>query len=107
MNFKIGTILTTLIAVTATAAMAAGVITISQKDKQFSEKKIELAVGDTIKFVNEDPFAHNLYSKKGAVQFDTGVLKPGETYELKLDKNGKFTARCAIHPKMKLKVTVK
>ena len=64
------------------------------------------AVGEIV-FKNDDDFTHNLYSKKGAATFDTGVMKPGQTFEVKLAKKGKFTVRCAIHPKMKLRVKVK
>lgn len=81
-------------------------IKIEQKAKKFSEKKLKAAVGDSIVFVNTDEFTHNLYSKKG-VKFDSGVLKPGDIFKLGLDAAGKFTVRCAIHPKMKLKVTTK
>ena len=81
-------------------------VKVEQKSKKFSQKKVSAAVGDTMVFVNADGFTHNLFSKKG-VTFDSGVMKPGDVYKLKLDKAGKFRVRCAIHPKMKLRVTVK
>jgi len=85
---------------------AAAEIKVEQKNKKFGAKKVSAAVGDTMVFVNADGFTHNLFSKKG-MKFDSGVMKPGDVYKLKLDKAGKFRVRCAIHPKMKLRVTVK
>lgn len=81
-------------------------IKVEQKAKKFAVKKIGAAPGDTLVFINADGFTHNLFSKKG-VTFDSGVMKPGDVYKLKLDAAGKFRVRCAIHPKMKLRVTVK
>ena len=85
---------------------AAADIKVEQKNKKFSDKKVSASAGDTLVFVNADDFTHNLFSKKG-VKFDSGVMKPGDVYKLKLDAAGKFRVRCAIHPKMKLRVTVK
>ncbi|NQV99613.1 MAG: cupredoxin domain-containing protein [Rhodospirillales bacterium] len=85
---------------------SAAEITVAQKDKKFTESKITVKVGDQITFLNEDDTTHNLYSKKGASVFDSSVMEPGAKYAIKVDKAGKFTARCAIHPKMKLRVTV-
>jgi len=82
----------------------AGEIQVKQEKKNFSVKKLSAKVGDTIVFVNADSFTHNLYSKKVA-KFDSGVMKPSDVYKLKVDEAGKFTVRCAIHPKMKLRVT--
>ena len=84
---------------------AAAEIKVEQKDKKFAESKVTAKVGDTLVFVNADGFTHNLFSKKD-VTFDSGVMKPGDVYKLKLDAANKFRVRCAIHPKMKLRVEV-
>lgn len=97
-----------LLAFTAVSVDAqAGEIKVIQKDKKFSPKKIISKIGNTIVFLNDDDFTHNLYSRRGAAKFDSGALKANEKYKLKLDKAGNFTVRCAIHPKMKLRVKVK
>ena len=89
----------------AVPAQAAEVV-ITQKGKKFDKKKVDISVGDTIKFVNADKMGHNINSKKGDV-FDLGLQKPGQPMSRKFAKAGKFKLRCTIHPKMKLKVTVK
>lgn len=98
-------------AATPTSTALAAEIKISQKGKKFSgpgikSKKLKASVGDTLVFVNDDTTTHNLVSRKG-IKFDSGAMDVGAVYPLKLDKNGKITIRCAIHPRMKLKVTVK
>ena len=60
----------------------------------------------SIKFVNADKMGHNINSK-GADSFDLGLQKPGADMSRKFAKAGKYKLRCTIHPKMKLKVTVK
>jgi len=92
--------------VTVSVDAQAGDIKIVQKDKKFAPKKLSAKVGDTLVFVNQDGFTHNLYSRRGSAKFDSGVMKTNDVYKLKLDKAGKFTARCAIHPKMKLRVKI-
>jgi len=91
-------------AVALTAAYAAD-HTISQKGREFSESKITVKVGDSITFVNDDDITHNVHSAGGA-DFDLGAQKPGDKTSYTFDKAGTFKIRCAIHPKMKLKVTV-
>lgn len=95
--------LATMIAMSAVEASAAD-IKITQAKKKFSTKKVKAAVGDTLVFINEDTYTHNLFAKKG-MKFDSGVMKNGDIYKVVVDKPGKISIRCAIHPKMKLRVT--
>ena len=90
----------------ATNAMAAQVV-VTQKGRKFSVKKLELSVGSSIKFVNDDDVTHNIHSTTKGQAFDIGAQKPGQTLVHTFKKAGKIKIRCAIHPKMKIKVTVK
>ena len=75
-------------------------------------KKVEtlkLKAGDKLTFANRDIAAHNINATAGAdTVFDFGLQPPGaandRSFEFK--KKGEFEVRCAIHPKMKLKVVV-
>ncbi len=89
-----------------TNAIAAEVV-VTQKGRKFSEKKIALSVGSSIKFVNDDDVTHNIHSTTKGHAFDVGAQKPGKSVVQKFTKAGKVKIRCAIHPKMKIKVTVK
>jgi len=94
-----------LLIASGTAASAAEVV-ITQKGKKFDQKKVTISKGDTIKFVNADAMTHNIHSR-GAGKFDLGAQKPGTTMAHVFAADGTFKIRCAIHPKMKLKVKVK
>lgn len=88
----------------ATAVIAAATHEVIEEDKKFSTKKIEISVGDTITFVNNDKIKHNITIRK--MKYNSGLQEPGEDLNVLFDKNGKFKVRCGIHPKMKLKVIV-
>lgn len=94
-----------MVLASGTMAQAAEVV-VTQKAKKFDKKKVEISKGDSIKFVNADSIAHNVHSR-GAGKFDLGVQKPGSSSSQTFAAAGKYKIRCAIHPKMKLKVTVK
>ena len=79
---------------------------VTQKNKAFSTKKLVVKVGDTVKFANEDSFAHNVFSLSPAKSFDTGSFSSGQTKSVTFDKAGKVVVECAIHPDMHLDVEV-
>ncbi len=79
---------------------------VTQRNKGFSHKKLKLKVGDTIKFTNEDSFAHNVFSLSPAKSFDTGSFGNGQVKSVTFDKPGKVEVECAIHPDMRLDVEV-
>ncbi len=89
----------------STSAMAAEIV-ITQSDSKFSEKKVTLKAGDSIKFVNEDEVAHNVHSTTDGHEFDTGSMQPGSDFAQTFAAAGKVKIRCAIHPKMKMTVMV-
>lgn len=96
--------LVAVVGVSQTASAAEIVIT--QKAKKLDVAKVDIKVGDSIKFVNSDSITHNVYSNKG-MKFDLGAQKPSDASSQVFDKAGKFRVRCAIHPKMKVTVNVK
>lgn len=89
-----------------TSVAEADEITISQKGKAFSEKKVNVNVGDSISFVNDDDITHNVYSRSKGHKFDVGAQRPGTTVSHSFTAPGKVKVRCAIHPRMKLTVVV-
>ena len=86
-------------------AMAEEVV-INQKGKKFSERKIEIHVGDSVRFVNDDSAVHNVHSTTAGQAFDLGAQKTGTEVVHVFSKPGKAKVRCAIHPKMKMTVVV-
>ena len=79
---------------------------VTQKDKTFLPGEVKLKVGDKIVFHNEDPFVHNMFSRSEGSEFNLKLQKPGEDLSQTFEKPGTKLVRCAIHPKMKLLVTV-
>lgn len=90
----------------ATAATSAEV-TVTQKGKKFVPGEVTISVGDTIVFVNDDNVTHNVHSVTNGSEFDIGGQKVGVATRHSFTSRGVVTVRCAIHPKMKLVVTVK
>ena len=89
-----------------TPAARAAEVVVDQQNKEFSEKSITIKVGDSVKFVNKDDIVHDVHSATDGYDFDLGAQKPGSETSYTFDKPGKVKVRCAIHPKMKLDVTV-
>lgn len=87
-------------------AFAGKTHTITEKGKKFSPSgTLDVAVGDVVKFQNDDGVDHNVIIKK--MSYDSGLQKPGASNEVAMNAAGKFKARCAIHPKMKLTINAK
>lgn len=85
-----------------------GVHIVSQKGRQFSEKSLDIAKGDTVRIINDDGnLRHHAYVKSDQFSFDSGDQEPGTTAEILFSKSGEFYILCGIHPKMKLAVHVK
>ncbi len=94
---------------TATAFSAE--IAIAQQNKSFrmDGNKIEtitINAGDTIRFNNEDPYFHNIYSLSDLKTFDLGSFPQGQSKTIIFDKTGMIEVECAIHPEMYMEVTV-
>ena len=77
-----------------------------QKGKAFAVKKLKLKVGDSVKFVNDDPFSHNVFSLSAAKNFDLGSYPQGGAKSVTFDKAGTIDVECAIHPDMTLTIEV-
>ncbi|MTJ83044.1 MAG: hypothetical protein F8N37_18830 [Telmatospirillum sp.] len=82
-------------------------ISIDQANKTFSQPSVTVKTGDRLIFKNGDDVTHNItIEDKDGNGDDKGMQKPGEEISEKFDAAGEFTARCQIHPRMKMKITV-
>jgi plastocyanin len=100
------------VAFTAAASSGAGGAlaaehVVSQKGKAFSVVRLEVKVGDSVKFVNDDPFSHNVFSLSDVKSFDLGSFGQGLFKSISFDKPGTVEVECAVHPNMKLVIEVK
>lgn len=95
------------LALLAAAPAQAAEHVVSQKGKNFSIKRMTVQQGDSVKFVNDDPFAHNVFSLSDIKSFDLGSYGQGLAKSVLMDKPGLVEVECAVHPDMKLVIEVK
>jgi len=100
-------LLASLTASAVAASLQPVVREIAQRAIRFNQPSAVLKVGDVIRYRNEDDVTHNLMVI-GADDMpqDQGLQPPGATVTHKFTVAGTFEVRCAIHPKMKMSVTV-
>ena len=101
-----------LITTNGIALVQAKDITIDQQNKTFllNDEKVEAITvnqGDTIHFMNKDPWFHNIFSLSDLKTFDLGSYPKGVSRPVIFDKKVTVEIECAIHPNMFLEVTVK
>jgi plastocyanin len=97
----------TLLALFAALPAQAAEHVVSQRGKAFSLKKLVVRAGDSVKFVNDDPFNHNVFSLSDIKSFDLGSYGRGLAKSVLMDKTGAVEVECAVHPDMKLVIEVK
>lgn len=68
--------------------------------------QLRIKVGDSIRFKNQDPFFHNIFSLSSLKPFDLGSFPQGEWREVVFDKPGSAEIECAIHPRMYMQLEV-
>ena len=74
-------------------------------DFQYKPEAVEVKVGTTVTWTNEDDFAHTATANDKS--FDTGNLDKGQTGTATFDKAGTFKYICTIHNSMVGTVVVK
>jgi plastocyanin len=79
---------------------------VGQKGKQFSAAAISMRRGEAIRFVNDDTVTHNVFSQSPAAPFNLKLQRPGQSEDVRFENPGTAVVRCAIHPMMRLEVTV-
>ena len=97
------TILSGIIAASSAAAVE---FEVGQKNKQFTTRNLSIKVGDTVKFSNQDPFFHNVFSSSTIKAFDLGSFPIGNARNVTFDKPGLVEVECSMHPEMYLTVEV-
>ena len=78
--------------------------TVVIKDFAFTPADIQINVGDSITWVNEDNARHSATDLKGA--FDTGLLNKGQEVTMTFGGAGRFDYRCTPHANMRGTITV-
>jgi plastocyanin len=64
----------------------------------FSPNPVEVKVGETVTWINDDSGRHTVTSKDGF--FDSGMMGKGQSFSYTFDKAGEYTYHCEPHPNM-------
>ena len=80
---------------------------VEQKNREFIVKEITIKPGEKIEFCNADDVTHNVFSRSKVNPFTIKTQMPGTSSVVEFKEEGVTEVRCAIHPAMKLIVTVK
>ena len=79
-------------------------VQIDQKGFRFIPHITVVVPGTTVRFLNNDPEPHNVYSPEG--RYNLGTWPTGETRDHVFEKPGIYTQLCNIHPDMLAYVVV-
>jgi plastocyanin len=64
----------------------------------FSPNPVEVKVGETVTWINDDSGRHTVSSKDGI--FDSGMMGKGQSFSFTFDKAGEYSYYCEAHPSM-------
>jgi plastocyanin len=64
----------------------------------FSPNPVEIKVGETVTWINDNSGRHTLTSKDGV--FDSGIMGKGQSFSFTFDKAGECPYFCEPHPNM-------
>ena len=85
---------------------------VSMQNIQFDPKDITVKPGETITFTNDESVPHDVHKQSGPggdfASGPDGGMQQGDTFDLKLEKPGKYEYVCHVHaPGMAGTITVK
>ena len=99
-------VLATLLVIANAGLSIGDEVKVNQVNKTFDPGAVTIKSGDTVDFVNGDTIAHNVYTRGTPQDFSLGTMKPGADKKVTFTTPGAYDVRCAIHPGMKMTVTV-
>lgn len=76
------------------------------KDRQFLPALLVIHATDSVRFPNDDPFYHSIYSVTNADPFDIGYYGTGPGKLVTFDRSGVIDVHCHIHPGMHAVIVV-
>lgn len=88
----------------AKAAGHGGLHQVTIARHKFTEANLEISVGESVEFTNEDGAPHTATADDGS--FDTGRLGKGDSATIVFETAGTFEYFCKFHPGMRGTITV-
>jgi plastocyanin len=83
----------------APGTFAPKTVSLDQKNLSFLPHVLVVTKGDTVKFLNHDNVAHNVYSPDEDA-YNLGTFKQNEERTHTFAKEGAYSQLCSIHPEM-------
>ena len=80
---------------------------VTMKGAAYSPETVTAAIGDTVRFVNDDDQNHDVFVPSAGYALDLGKQEPGQETSYVLGKAGTFTVECVFHSNMMTTVEVK
>lgn len=74
-------------------------VSMDQRSMKFIPHILVVTQGDTVKFLNHDDVAHNVYSPDGE-GYNLGTFKPHVDASYTFKQTGAYAQLCSIHPEM-------
>jgi plastocyanin len=71
---------------------------------QYSPSRVTITAGETVVWRNVDQRDHTVRCEQGS--FDSGTIRPGETFQHRFTRAGTYPYCCGFHPRMKGTVIV-
>jgi plastocyanin len=65
----------------------------------YNPNPVEVKVGETVTWINDDSGRHTVTSKDDGV-FDSGIMGKGQSFSYTFDKAGEYPYYCTLHPNM-------
>lgn len=75
-------------------------------DKSLSPTVLTVSRGTEVRFPNDDPILHNLFSVSSNNEFDLGIYGPGEAPSVRFEQPGAVNIYCNVHHDMHAHVLV-
>ncbi|MGQ0773968.1 MAG: cupredoxin domain-containing protein [Pseudonocardiales bacterium] len=79
---------------------------VSMEGLLFVPAALNVAVGDTVTWVNNDDALHTVTVTDGPETFESELMNPGDTFSYTFTMAGLYEYYCAVHPDMKASVLV-
>lgn len=80
--------------------------TVTMAGKMFAPQVLNIAVGDTVTWVNDDDVAHTVTVVNGPETFASELMQPGTTFVHTFSMPGEYSYVCDVHPDMQASVLV-
>jgi len=84
---------------------ASKAVEITIKGMKFTPDSVTIKAGQSVTWTNGDQRDHTVAADDGS--FNSGNLRPGDSFTYKFAKAGKFKYACSLHPRMKGEILVK